>query len=127
MSSITENSKFEYNASGFNKDGNEVKFGGEAKTLGDAIGGVFGHDDVTVTDWNATQNVQYWTIVVRGTKGGNPVTERRFTFDDPAKSSAFVAGLAIGFDTVHSVQVVGNCMNRNTVDNLVEQNKENWI
>ena len=127
MSNITENSLFEYNAVGVNKNGNEVKFGGEAKTLGDAIGGVFGHDDVTVTDWSADQFVDYWKIVVCGSKGGKSGCEDRFTFKDPRQSSALVTGICACFDCVHSVSVNKRHGTRKAVDELLEQHKEDWI
>lgn len=127
MSNINTNARFAYTATGTDKDGHHVEFGGEAKTLGDAIGGVFGHDDVAVTDWSAEQFVDYWKIVVCGSKGGKDGKEICFTFKDPKQSSALVTGICAGFDYVRSAHVSKHHATRKAVDDLLEQNKEDWI
>ena len=120
--------EFEYTATGVNTDGEEVKFGGTADTLQDAIGGVFGHDDegVVIHSWTADQYAEYWEILVSGTKGGKDETDVRYTLEEPKKSATFVAGLAIGFDQVLRVRVTYKRVKRGELDHLLSR-KEAWL
>lgn len=121
------NKQFDYKANGLDKEGHPVMFGGEAKSLQDAIGGVFSKDGIAVTDWTAVQKVQYWTITVAGSKGGKDASEVRYTFDEPEKSASVVAGLAIGFDEVYAVQVEEVDASRADVDKLLKEHKDQWV
>lgn len=125
---MTEVSKeFEYSATGVNAEGNEVKFGGVADTLQDAIGGVFGHEGVTVLSWSAEQFAEYWEIYVHGLKGGKEDSDVRYTLEEPAKSASYVAGLAIGYDQVLDVKVVHKRVNRGHLETILKSRKEAWL
>lgn len=125
---MTEISKeFEYTATGVSAEGGEVKFGGVAETLQDAIGGVFGHEGVKVLSWTAEQFAEYWEITVRGIKGGKEGTDVRYTLDEPKNSASYVAGLAIGYDQVLDVKVTHKRVNRGHLETILKSRKEAWL
>lgn len=121
------NKEFEYSAVGVDADGKEVKFGGTAETLQDAIGGVFGHEKVTILSWSAEQFAEYWEIYVHGLKGGKEASDTRYTLDEPEKSASYVAGLAIGYDQVLDARVVHKRVTRGHLETILKSRKEAWL